>query len=236
MASASRATIRNRGGIPSPASTPTRPPTRAGPVKSRARLTPSSKLSILFLPLYVSEAAAAADYNGSLALQMKKLQMPQGSGLPEDFLEKFWLEPEEFCRFLLRCQSKDLFFTVSVPDEDGSNTTLLDAVNQVLATLSSRGGPGLPKSEVEIFRDQARQWEFLTCKAVKVSATKLRGRIRAGKKDRKEKKTVIHIGSESTTILAPVDYNVQYVTKTFGFKNPLRENESEPEKFVVVGE
>ena len=88
MVSVSRATAHNRGGIPSPASTPTHPPTRSGPVKSRAQPTPS-KLSILFLPLYVSDAAAAADYTGSLALQMKKLQMLQGSGLPKDFLEKF---------------------------------------------------------------------------------------------------------------------------------------------------
>lgn len=231
-----RAAIRTRGGIPSPASTPTRPPTRTGSVKSRAQPTPSSKLGVLFLPLYVSDAAAAAAYNGSPALQMKKLQMPKGSGLSEDFLEKFWLEPEEFERFLSRCKSKDLFFTVTVPAEDGSHTTLSDEVNQALATLSSRGGPGLPKSEGEIVRDPARHWDFLTCKSIKVGTTKPRGRTRTGKKDRKGKKAAIHISSESTPILAPVDYNIQYVAKTFGFKNPLREDLSEPEKFVVIGE
>ena len=235
MVSVGRATARNRGGIPSPASTPTRPPAHSGSVKSRSQPMPS-KLSILFLPLYVSDAAAAADYTGSLALQMKELQMPQGSGLPEDFLEKFWLEREEFNRFLLQCQSKDLFFTVTVPAEDGSNATLLDAVNQALAVLSSRGGPGLPKPEGETLEDQPWHWEFLTCKEVKASATKLRGRIKAGRKGPKENKTVIHISSESTHMLAPFDYNIQYVTKTFGLKNTLRVAESEQEKFVVIGE
>ena len=235
MVSVSRATARNRGGIPSLASTPTRPPTRSGPVKSRAQPTPS-KLSILFLPLYVSDAAAAADYTSSLALQMKKLQMPQGSGLPKDFLEKFWLEREEFNRFLSQCQSKDLLFTVTVPAEDGSNATLLDAVNQALAIVSSSGGPGLPKPEGKTLEDQARHWEFLTCKEVKASATKLRGQPKVGKKDQKENKTVIHISSELTHMLAPFDYNIQYVTKTFRFKNTLRVVESEPEKFVAIGE
>ena len=235
IVSADRATARNRGGIPSPASTPTRPPVRPSTVKSHARAAPLSKLSVLFLPLYVSEVAAA-DYTGSLAPQMKKLQMSQGYGLPEDFLEKFWLEPEDLGQFFSRCRSEDLFFTVTVLAEDGSNTTLVDAVNQVLAMLSSRGGPGLPQPEDDIFRDQARRWEFLACKEVKVSVTKLRGRKIAGEEDQEKKKTVIHISSESTPILAPVDYNVQYVTKTFGCKSPLRENKSEPEKFVVIGE
>ena len=236
MVSADRATAHNRGGIPSPASTPTRPPTRPGTVKSRVQPTPFSKLSVLFLPLYVSDAAAAADYPGSPALQMRKLQVAQGSSVPEDFLEKFWLEPEELDQFLLWCRSNNLFFTVTVPAEDSSNTTLVDEVNQVLAMLSSRGGPGLPESEDDSFQDQARRWEFLACKAVKTSVTKPRGQSRVGKKDRKGKKTVIHISSESTPILAPVDYNVQYITKTFGYKNPLREDGSEPEKFVVIGE
>jgi hypothetical protein len=163
---------------------------------------------------------------------MKELQMPKNSGLPKDFLEKFWLEPEDFKNLLARCQSKGLFFTVTIPDEDHPNTALLDAVNQVLAALPSRGGPGLPEPQGKDLLDPARHWEFLTCKVIKASASKLR----AQKKDQKGKKAVIQISSESTAaMLAPVDYSVQYATKTFGFKNPLRKNESEPEKFVAIG-
>ena len=95
-----------------------------------------------------------------------------------------------------------------VPAEDGSNTTLLDVVNQALAVVSSRGGPGLPRPEGETLEDQAQHWEFLTCKEVKASATKLRGRTKAGKKDQKENKMVIHISSESMHMLAPFDYNI----------------------------
>jgi len=39
----------------------------------------------------------------------------------------------------------------------------------------------------------------------------------------------------SSEMLAPVDYNVNMVTKLFGFKNTLRVDPSEPEKFIAIG-
>ena len=109
-----------------------------------------------------------------------------------------------------------------------TNTTLLDAVNQALAIVSSRGGPGLPKPEGETLEDQARHWELLTCKEVKASATKLQGRTKVGKKDQKENKTVIHISSESMHMLAPFDYNIQYVVSTPFYSLPVHSLFSSP--------
>ena len=52
--SANRATVRNRGGIPSPVSNLPRRGTQPSSVLSRPRPKPPSKLTILLLPFYVS--------------------------------------------------------------------------------------------------------------------------------------------------------------------------------------
>ncbi|KAF9779577.1 hypothetical protein BJ322DRAFT_1214197 [Thelephora terrestris] len=216
MISANRAATRNRGGIPSPASTPTRHMLGRPPVLARPRAKAPLRLSILFLPLY-----------------MKELQMPPESGVPRDFLQKFWLDPEDsFDRFLSRCKSNNLIFTVEVSHEDNDSRIVSGLIDQGLTDLTSRGGPKLPELQTNGDNNGQPRWELLMCKRTKVKESDLRGQPRrAGAQHRKVE--VVEI-KRSSVRLAPVEYTMSQIAKGFGFKDTLREVATEPEKIAVI--
>ena len=161
---------------------------------------------------------------------MKVQQIASKRDLPQDFVQKFWIETgDDFGTFLTRFRDHDLLFTVEVVDEQDSSIDLQEAINAELRSIEARGGPSLPKPAGGSSSNDARCWEFLSCKEGKVTSKQLRVRGAS-----KEKIVVVQIGS-SSAMLAPIDYNIPTITKRFGIKNILRENAEEPEKLVIIG-
>jgi hypothetical protein len=167
---------------------------------------------------------------------MNRLQIPHGSDLPGDFLQRFWFEQgDNFVSFLSRCRSHHLLFALEVPSEGDNNNALLDAIDGHLQTLGSRDGPKLPLPDQgrDLGVHESRLWEFLSCKEVKVKMKDLRGRRGA------ERRSVVKIPcveiARSSGVLAPIDYNAKSVAKRLGYPNPLREVSTEPEDLVVIG-
>jgi hypothetical protein len=165
---------------------------------------------------------------------MKRLQ--NMSDLPTDFLQTILFEPgDPFNMFLTRCKDHNLFFSVEVPgdNDETDNNAMLDAINEQVRHIVSIGGPELPKPENDVGQYGGRHWEFLSCKIYKLNPKILRGQEEqehAGT----QKMNFIKIELPSTQ-LAPVDFNVNMATRTFGFKNPIRTDRGEPDKFVVIG-
>jgi hypothetical protein len=164
---------------------------------------------------------------------MKELQMPPESGVPRDFLQKFWLDPEDsFDRFLSRCKSNNLIFTVEVSHEDNDSRIVSGLIDQGLTDLTSRGGPKLPELQTNGDNNGQPRWELLMCKRTKVKESDLRGQPRrAGAQHRKVE--VVEI-KRSSVRLAPVEYTMSQIAKGFGFKDTLREVATEPEKIAVI--
>jgi hypothetical protein len=120
---------------------------------------------------------------------------------------------------------------VEVPgdNDDGNNDAMSDAINEQVRLIAV-GGPQLPRPEGGIDRHDVRCWEFLSCKRVKISPKNLRGQQNTDT----EKRSFVRIDIPLTQP-APVDFNVNTVTRTFGFKNTIRVALEEPEKFVIIG-
>jgi hypothetical protein len=233
MVSAGRATARNRGGIPSPASTPSRRASRPASVLSRPQPESAHKMTVLLLPIYVGHTAATCSF-GSPYFQMKTSQLINRSDLPADFLQKFWIESEApFDNFLSRLSEHNLLFTVEVPTKEADHSAMTDAIDRELDAIAKQSGPELPKPQGEIDHLGKCRWVFLSSKLIKVKKQNLRGysMTRAGST---EKIQLVEIKS-SLAMLAPVDYSVQNITKEFGIKNTLRVDRNEPEKMVVIG-
>ena len=166
---------------------------------------------------------------------MRKLLIPYSSDLPVDFLEQFWITPEEFGPFLKRLDAHDLFFSVQVPCDDHENDALVNAISARVETIGSCGGPKLPKPDSNSDRGDGRCWEFLSCKRVKVFERKLRRESNQGSGNRKKVEVIEIKPSADSVLLPPVEYKVRSVTKAFGIKNPLWADASQPSDFVVIG-
>ena len=153
--------------------------------------------------------------------------------IPSDFVQKFWIAPgTDFYQFLARLVENDLLFTIEVPADASDGPSVLQQIDDELGTRRATGGPTLPKSSRTFGPEPSHSWQLLSCKQTKVKPKDLRaGNIRQGK----EKQEFIEIKATSE-MLAPVDYKVATVTKRFGFKNPLRSEEGDPEMLVVIGE
>lgn len=167
-------------------------------------------------------------------MQMKELQIQHRSDLPENFLRRFWIElGAAFELFLSQCKEHGWLFSVEVPEDEGSSHAMVDAINEGVRNIGVHGGPKLPKPEGELDQDGERCWEFLSCKRIKRKVKDLRGQPRH-RRNAEDKTTFVEI-TTSAAMLAPVDYNVNTITKVLGFKNTLREDPQEPEKFVAIG-
>ena len=166
---------------------------------------------------------------------MKELQSQEKLDLPKNFLQRIWIEPGTmFNKFLSHCQDHDLLFSVDVPCEDSDNQAMLTAVNKRLESLASQGGPRLPDQEPGPSQQEGHRWEFLSCKKTKVKGRNFRGKAKPGQGST-NMIMVVEIGT-SEIMLAPVNYKVRLVTKQFGFKNTIRCESNEPDKFVVIGQ
>jgi hypothetical protein len=163
---------------------------------------------------------------------MKRLQIGNTSDLPANFWKNFSLETgAAFDSFLSRCKAHDLFFSVEVPgdNDDGNCDAMSDAINEQVRLIAV-GGPQLARPEGGIDQHDVRCWEFLSCKHVKISPKNLRGQQNTDT----EKRNFVRIDIPSTQP-APIDFNVNTVTRTFGLKNTIRVTLEEPEKFVIIG-
>lgn len=160
---------------------------------------------------------------------MKELCVENGRDIPRDFLQKFWIEPgDDFVTFLTTLKDKGLSFVLEAPDNAPG---ISDQISEQIARIKTRGGPSIPEPSGVREGQAALLWEFLTCKAAKVKARDLR---LPGPQRRPGTKEFIVIGA-STKMLAPVEYKVKVIAKEFGFKDPLRQHDDDPEKFVIVG-
>lgn len=140
----------------------------------------------------------------------------------------------EFNSFLTRFQANKLFFSVEVPDGNENNGALSYAISEQVRTIAEGGGPRLPEPKDDPDYD-GRCWEFLSCKVGKVALKHLRAEPGEQEVD-EDSRGFIKIGrSTQAEMLAPVDYNVEHVTKLLGFKNTLRTDDGKPDKFVVIG-
>ena len=164
---------------------------------------------------------------------MKELQIQHKPDLPANLLQRFWIEPgPPFDEFLQRLKENDLFFTLEVPNEDDDENAMVNAIEEKLHSIRMGGGPGLPTEQGDPAQHKGRRWEFLSCKLVRSKVQDLRGPSNRGSST--EKRQFVEISS-STKMLAPVDYNSSTITKQLGFKNTLRKNRGDPDKFVVIG-
>jgi hypothetical protein len=188
---------------------------------------------MLLLPIYVGFLLLSGITPDYLS-QMNELQIQHRTDLPANFLRKFWIESGvAFESFLSRCKTHGWLFSIEVPEGDGNNNAMVDAINEGVQTLAGHGGPTLPKPEGHLNRDGERRWDFLSCKSTNQKVKELRGR-QSHEQNSNEKLPFIEI-KPSNVLLAPVDFTVKTVTKLLGFKNILKENPDEPEKFVAIG-
>jgi hypothetical protein len=165
---------------------------------------------------------------------MKELQIEHKPDLPANLLQRFWIEPgAPFDEFLQRFKEHDLFFTVEVPNEDDDRNAMVNVIEEKVHSIHMGGGPELPTRQGDLAQHERRHWEFLSCKKVKSNVQHLRARSNRGSGST-EKRQFVEISS-STKMLAPVDYNSATITKQLGFKNTLRMNRGDPDKFVVIG-
>jgi hypothetical protein len=149
-----------------------------------------------------------------------------------DFLRKFWIEPgDDFIAFLSRLKDNDLSFLVEVSDDGSAGHSVSDAIDEQIRGISARGGPSVPEPASTAVGQAAVRWEFLSCKCISMKPKDLR---RPDPQHGTAKKPFIGIAA-SSKMLAPVERNVKAITKEYGFKNPLREHDHEPEKFVIIG-
>jgi hypothetical protein len=161
---------------------------------------------------------------------MKAQIVDNSRHLPRDFLDKFWIEPgDSFVAFLSRLQQHDLLFTVEVAGEPENHVNLSDAINTQLHLIEARGGPCLPRPAEGSAAGDPRKWDFLSSREQKVKPKDLRGRVQHSRKV-----AIIEIKT-SSSIMAPIDYQIASVTKQFGIKNALRRDGGEPEKLVFIG-
>jgi hypothetical protein len=159
---------------------------------------------------------------------MKELLLKDGRDLPRDFLRKFWIEPgDDFVAFLSRLKDKGLSFLLEVPDDA---TNVADLISEQVTQIKTRGGPSVPEPPDTREGQTTFLWEFLSCKSSKFKMKDLRSAAR----NASGKKPFIEIAA-SSKMLAPVEYRVKVITKEFGFKDPLRAHNDEPEKFVIIG-
>jgi len=160
---------------------------------------------------------------------MKKLYVANSGDLPRDFLEKFWFEPgDDFVAFLSRLKDGGLSFLLEAPNDA---TNVSDLISEQVRQIKTRGGPSVPEPRDTGEGQAALHWEFLSCKSIKVKAKDLR---QSDCPHASKKKDFIGIAA-SSKMLAPVDHKVKTIAKEFGFRNPLREHDDEPEKFVIIG-
>lgn len=161
---------------------------------------------------------------------MKELQVQYHQDLPRNFVDKFWIESgDDFEQFVQRFHQHDLFFSIEVASDNDNSHTVIDAINGELEKIHLAGGPKLPApaeanaggSTVE------RWWDILSCKVPKTKAKSPRG-------GSTEKKSYVQILA-SQTMLAPVDFNMKTITKTFGYNNIRRLDLDEPQKLIVIG-
>ena len=209
-----RSTTRNSGGIPSPALPTAHRQTRPTTALSHQLLKPLPGLMVIFLPICISPAAASGLVT-SLAFQMGQ---PQVQDLPPSFLQQFQVKPgADFNSFLSRFKENNLLFTV------GANDNIRPAITKGLEGLIAEGAPTLPRPSHPNSLG-GPDWEFLSCKLI----------TRRAKAGQDEDRRFLEI-KRPTTPLAPVDYNVNTITKKFGYKDTLRQDPSEPDKFVFIG-
>jgi hypothetical protein len=91
---------------------------------------------------------------------MKELRIQHRADLPNDFLQKFWIRPDDFQSFLALLREHDLFFSVEIPDESLDNRAAIAAINEELDGVQLRGGPRLPAAEGEV-GGPIRRWELV---------------------------------------------------------------------------
>lgn len=163
---------------------------------------------------------------------MKELKVQHRSKLPVNLLQKFWIHPNDFQPFLRLFQEHELFFSVDISDEGSDNLAVINAINEELDRVRRIGGPTLQGAGGET-GGQDRLWEFLSCRQVKVKPKDLRGQLSTSTGPM-QKMDFIEIRS-SSKMLSPFEYRVDKIVKAFGFKNMLREDRSESEKFVAIG-
>lgn len=163
--------------------------------------------------------------------------------VPGDFVQKFWIAPgADFYSFLTRLQENDLLFTIEVPADASDGPSVMGRIDEELRTRRSAGGPSLPCPSQTTVSGPSHRWELLSCKQTKVGVKNLRTTHKGKGKEKKVqnagqnkgKQDVIEIKATSE-MLSPVDYKISTMTKRYGFRNPLRSSEDEPEMLVVIG-
>lgn len=166
------------------------------------------------------------------SFQMRDLQIQRAGDIPGDFLQKLCFEPGvEFMAFLSRLKGNGLSFVLEFPDDAPGGAPVLDAINEQVEAIMVRGGPSLPGPTGIVPAQATSRWEFLSCKYVKMKERDLRlPNSRASSQSR----DLVRI-SASTKMLSPVEHKVRLIAREFGFKDPLRVHDDEPEKFVIIG-
>lgn len=161
---------------------------------------------------------------------MRELRVEHAGDIPADFLQKFWIEPgNDFVAFLSRLKTQDLSFLVEVADDGSGGPTVLDLIGDEVRAIQRRTGFTVPSSTATAGGPAASDWEFLSCKGLKKKGKDLR------KSNLDSERREMIVIAASAKMLAPVDHKVNTIAKEFGFKNPLRERDDEPEKFVIIG-
>lgn len=154
------------------------------------------------------------------------------AGVPANFVTKFWILPgSDLTQLFRRLKKNDLLFTIDAAVDGSDGPSVVRKVNDELKKRIAAGEPNLPPPPARVGEDEDDQrWEVLSCKKVKVKSREMRGV--SGRNAAKQEAVEFKASSDT---LAPADYKVDTLAKTFGFKNPLRMDDSEPEMFIAIG-
>lgn len=155
------------------------------------------------------------------------------TGIPKDFVKTFWITPvSEFPRFLQRLEQNKLLFTIDIPADHSDGPSVKQQIGDEMKERIEAGGPALPLPSKPDEVEPSRHWEVLSCKNVNVKSKDLRG---ASGRGNAPKQGAIEIKALSE-VLAPVDYDLGTLVKSYGFKNPFQINENEPKMFIFIGQ